>query len=175
MNLTIKQIEIMKVVVAGATAGAVVDIDQLLERLPYKTTKASLQFSLRAVERHGLIDRSFAEHRRERLRRLIAPTELGRAVIGGTGRPAPGPGAAVIDPDAASSDRIAKTLSRKPSPEVMAFYDGLAEKVSEELPAPPLSDSADLIPELDLEPQSLSLPELTFSEPQVFFEEEIVD
>ncbi|MEZ2310759.1 hypothetical protein AB6809_29365 [Paraburkholderia sp. RCC_158] len=158
MNLTIKQIEIMKVVVAGAAAGAVVDLDQLLERLPYATSKESLQFSLRAIERHQLIDRSVAEHRRGRVRRLIAPTALGHAVIGGTGRPAPGPGAAV----GAAAAQVSGPSIKEDAPQV--------------------SGSAALIPELDmgaaevsLEPQLLSLPELTFPEPQVFFEEEIID
>ena len=74
----------MKVVAAGAEGyqTAAVDLDQLLERLPYATTKESLQFSLRALERHALIDRSFAEHRRGRLRRLVAPTETGRQLHG---------------------------------------------------------------------------------------------
>ncbi|HDR9086370.1 TPA: hypothetical protein QDB10_002261 [Burkholderia vietnamiensis] len=88
MNLTIKQIEIMKVVVAGNPDGPT-DIDQILIRLPYATTKESLQFSLRALEKHGLIDRSATEHRRGRIRRLVAPSAMGRAVVGGTPRPEP--------------------------------------------------------------------------------------
>jgi hypothetical protein len=141
MNLTIKQIEIMKVVVAGVSEGAAVDLDQLLERLPYKTTKESLQFSLRAIERHGLIDRSFAEHRRGRLRRLVRTTDLGRAVIGGTGRPAPGPGAAV-----GSAELL---------PEPQVSVEEQDQEVSQELP----------------DPQLVSLPELSFPEPEIFIEE----
>lgn len=141
MNLTIKQIEIMKVVVAGASEGAAVDLDQLLERLPYKTTKESLQFSLRAIERHGLIDRSFAEHRRGRLRRLVRTTDLGRAVIGGTGRPAPGPGAAV-----GSAELL---------PEPPVVVEEQDQEISQELP----------------EPQLVSLPALPFPAPEIFIEE----
>jgi hypothetical protein len=145
MNLTIKQIEIMKVVVAGASEGAAVDLDQLLERLTYKTTKESLQFSLRAIERHGLIDRSFAEHRRGRLRRLVRPTDLGRAVVGGTGRPAPGPGAAV-----GSAEIL-------PEPQVTVEVE--AQELSHNLP----------------EPQLVSLPELSFPEPEISLEEIVFD
>jgi hypothetical protein len=150
MNLTIKQIEIMKVVVAGVGA-ATVDLDQLLERLPYKTTKESLQFSLRAIERHGLIDRSFAEHRRGRVRRLIRATELGKAVVGGTGRPAPGPGAAV----AATEPIFTPEASTMPEPETAS----LPEEISANLP----------------EPEILSLPELLFPEPVDVFEEELIE
>jgi hypothetical protein len=154
MNLTTKQIEIMKVVAAGAIGGAVVDLDQLLERLPYTTTKESLQFSLRAIERHGLIDRSMAEHRRGRARRLVAPTELGMAVISGTGRPAPGPGAAV-------GPRSEPVL-----PEPVSSSPEVETEISQDLPEPEVS-----LPE----PDALSLPELSFPEPQVFFEEQFID
>jgi DNA-binding MarR family transcriptional regulator len=145
MNLTIKQIEIMKVV-AAATAAEPVDLDQLLERLPYATTKESLQFSLRAIERHGLIDRSHAEHRRGRLRRLVKPTDMGRAVIGGTGRPAPGPGSSIG--------------TKSDEPQFVASSDPrLMEEVTQDLP----------------EPELLSLPELSLPEPVPFLEEEFID
>jgi len=146
MNLTTKQIEIMKVVAAGAIAGAVVDLDQLLERLPYTTTKESLQFSLRAIERHGLIDRSMSEHRRGRARRLVKPTDLGMAVINGTGRPPPGPGAAV------------GSRSEKILPEPVSHGKAEDLPVSEDLPQPAI----------------LSLPELTFSEPELVLEEQFI-
>jgi hypothetical protein len=146
MNLTTKQIEIMKVV-AAAAADAPVDLDQLLERLTYATTKESLQFSLRAIERHGLIDRSMAEHRRGRLRRLVRATALGRAVIDGTGRPAPGPGSAI------------------------------GTKSDENLPEPALVPKEEAIPvSLDLPGPELSfLPELPLSEPVPLLEEEFID
>jgi hypothetical protein len=125
MNLTTKQIEIMKVV-AAAAASEPVDLDQLLERLTYATTKESLQFSLRAIERHGLIDRSMAEHRRGRLRRLVAATDLGRAVVGGTGRPAPGPGSTIgmrseeVLPVPASKE-VALISENLPEPELLSL------------------------------------------------------
>ena len=53
MNLTDKQIEIMKVVSAAMPVAA--DLDQILERLSYRTSKASLQFSL-------LTGASFLDH-----------------------------------------------------------------------------------------------------------------
>jgi hypothetical protein len=145
MNLTTKQIEIMKVVAAAADEP--VDLDQLLERLTYATTKESLQFSLRAIERHGLIDRSMAEHRRGRLRRLVAATDLGRAVVGGTGRPAPGPGSAI------------ETKSDEPPQFVATSDPRVMEEVTEDLPQPEL----------------LSLPEIAFPEPEPLLEEVFID
>ena len=153
MNLTIKQIEIMKVVVAGAAAGAATDLDQIIERLPYKTTKESLQFSLRALERHELVARSATEYRRGRVRRLIVPTELGHAVIGGTGRPAPGPQSAVA--------REAISLPQS---------SGLDDLVANSLQNERIDESGMLA-----EPEPLSLPELSFPEPQVSLEEILVD
>jgi hypothetical protein len=146
MNLTTKQIEIMKVV-AGAPAAEPVDLDQLLERLTYATTKESLQFSLRAIERHGLIDRSMAEHRRGRLRRLVAATELGRAVVGGTGRPAPGPGSFIGS----------KTEESQPVP--LVEKEEVAPEISLDLP----------------EPELLFLPEVSLPEPEPLLEEVFID
>lgn len=81
MELTTKQLSIMKVIVAGNTDGSVVDLDQILERLDYKTTKESLQFSLRALIAHGLIQKAGRENRRGRSRTLIKPTGMGRGLI----------------------------------------------------------------------------------------------
>ncbi|RQT26042.1 hypothetical protein [Burkholderia contaminans] len=121
MNLTTKQIEIMKVVVAGNTANAEwspSDIDQILERLPYRTTKESLQFSLRALEKHGLIDRSSTEHRRGRVRRLVAPTPTGSAVIAGTPRPEP-----AVRPSAPVLSEVSSELSGPVIPELVAVEE----------------------------------------------------
>jgi DNA-binding MarR family transcriptional regulator len=89
MKLTNKQIQIMQVIVKGEGLDAEkkfipVDLDQLLERLPYKTTKASIQFSIRALVAHDLIHKAGQEVRRGRQRVLLSPTERGKASIAWT-------------------------------------------------------------------------------------------
>ncbi|NTX17943.1 hypothetical protein [Burkholderia cepacia] len=125
MNLTVKQIEIMKVVVAGNAADATwspADIDQILERLPYRTTKESLQFSLRALEKHCLIDRGATEHRRGRVRRLVAPTPTGSAVIAGTPRPEPA-SAPTVRPSAPVVNEVSGELSEPVIPELVTVEE----------------------------------------------------
>lgn len=89
MKLTNKQLKIMQVIVKGDGVDAAgkfvpVDLDQLLERLEYQTTKASMQFSIRALIAHGLMCKSGQEVRRERQRVLLSPTDRGKASMAWT-------------------------------------------------------------------------------------------
>lgn len=84
MLLTSKQQSIMKHIIAGNPNNTAVDIDQLLERLDYKTTKESLQFSLRALIGHGLIRKADRELRRDRVRQTLVPTGFGKQVYAET-------------------------------------------------------------------------------------------
>ena len=79
MHMTAKQIEQMRVICAGNPDGTDLDLDQILERLTYGPSKQSFQFSLRALEKKGLIEDTGRELRRGRSRRVIAPTGLGRS------------------------------------------------------------------------------------------------
>lgn len=81
MHLTDKQIEQMKVICAGNTDGSVVDIDQILERLNYKPSKQSFQFSLRALIKKDLVMKGIRESRRGRERQTIIPTALGSGMF----------------------------------------------------------------------------------------------
>jgi DNA-binding MarR family transcriptional regulator len=86
MQLTNKQVQILNVLVKGEgvdAQGALIpaDLDQLLERLDYKTTKASIQFSIRALIARGLIAKAGMENRRGRKRVLLAPTETGKSLV----------------------------------------------------------------------------------------------
>lgn len=81
MNLTIKQIALLKVVHTGNTDGSPVDLDEILERLDYDTTKQSLQFSLRALIAKGLLEKAGTEKRRNRVRVLFELTSLGAAMF----------------------------------------------------------------------------------------------
>ena len=79
MGLTTKQRSLMEVIVAGNDDGTNVDIDQILERLPYETTKESLQFSLRALVNKGCIQKMPSEIRRTRRRIIYAATAFGNS------------------------------------------------------------------------------------------------
>ena len=77
-----KQRHIIKAVVKGnrAESGEVIswlDIDQLLERIPYTTSKDSMQFSLRHLIKRGFIVNGTPEVRRDRKRRILMPTDKG--------------------------------------------------------------------------------------------------
>lgn len=76
-NLTEKQIEILKLVVKGNSDGSFIDLDQLLERLSYKPSKAALQFSLRFMAERGLLEKKALENRRGSARRIYSCTAKG--------------------------------------------------------------------------------------------------
>lgn len=79
MHLTTKQLSLLKVITAANPDGKPVDMDQILERLDYETSKQSLQFSLRALIEKALIEKGPREVRRARERQTIQATELGMA------------------------------------------------------------------------------------------------
>lgn len=60
MTLTDKQKDIIKTLNLGYERGHLLDLDELLEVLPYKTTKQSIQFSIRALIKKGLVKRAYA-------------------------------------------------------------------------------------------------------------------
>lgn len=78
MNLTQKQQEVLTLLDAGNADGSKLDLDQLLERLSYKPTKAAIQFTIRALIGHELIEKCGQEVRRDRMRVILGPTALGR-------------------------------------------------------------------------------------------------
>ena len=62
MHLTTKQIELLTTIGRRNPDGAAVDLDQLIERLSYQPSKQSIQFSIRALIAHGLMQKaSFVE------------------------------------------------------------------------------------------------------------------
>lgn len=87
--MTRKQVMIMKVIAEGNGKDLdgnliPVDIDQILERIGYKTTKESMHFSLRAMIRNGWIKKGGTVRRRQRRRTVYYPTELGAQMVGNT-------------------------------------------------------------------------------------------
>lgn len=85
MRLTVKQIEIMGILNAGngidAGKFSPCDLDQLLERLSYRTTKDSIQFSIRALVKKELVEKKGTEVRRGRSRVLLSLTKSGKAIF----------------------------------------------------------------------------------------------
>lgn len=84
--MTQKQIQIMKLVVAGNGLNEKgelipVDLNELLERLPYKTSKDSMHFSIRALMRRGMLFKAGLERRRNRMHLVLLPTKLGIASV----------------------------------------------------------------------------------------------
>lgn len=86
MHLTTKQRQIMSCVISGNERcdGILTNwlgVSELVRHLPYKTTRDSLQFSIRALEKKGLIYRGVAELRDGRWHTPVVPTEQGLALI----------------------------------------------------------------------------------------------
>lgn len=82
MHLTTKQRQIMSCVISGNNEckGVLVDwltIAELVEILPYKTSRESMQFSIRALIKKELIEKGKQELRDGRWRTPIIPTTLG--------------------------------------------------------------------------------------------------
>lgn len=81
MIRTKKQLQIMKVIVKGNDDGSFVDMDQLLQRIPYETTKQSMQFSIRKLIQRKLITKHGLESRRGRSHVVFSPTLGGYKLI----------------------------------------------------------------------------------------------
>lgn len=81
MTLTDKQKDIIKTLNLGYERGHLLDLDELLEVLPYKTTKQSIQFSIRALIKKGLVEKGHTRQRTDNRyhRRTLGLTTLGRA------------------------------------------------------------------------------------------------
>ena len=83
MILTTKQKNIIHTLWLGEERGNPLDLDELLELLPYTTTKASMQFSLRALINKGLVTKGVRRQREAgfgQYLRELKLTTLGRAM-----------------------------------------------------------------------------------------------
>lgn len=83
MALTKKQIQLLNTIKSGDDVDDPLDLDDILDALPYQTTKQSLQFSIRALINKGMIERSELRKRGGigQARRTIRLTDFGRAVL----------------------------------------------------------------------------------------------
>lgn len=77
MRITEKQRILLDIIWKKNPDGSSIDMDQLVERAPYETTKDSMHFSIRALVKHGLVEKGPLERRRGRARRIIVLTALG--------------------------------------------------------------------------------------------------
>lgn len=77
MLLTVKQLELLKIIKSGNTDGSLVDLDELIERASYKPKKDSMHFSVRALVAKGLMEKAGTENRRGRRRVLFKILPLG--------------------------------------------------------------------------------------------------
>lgn len=82
-RLTEKQIQIISTIhLHHQENGEDIDMNQLLEELPYRTSKQSMQFSLRALVKKGiLVKRDGLVTRRSRARITYAITQFGRSLL----------------------------------------------------------------------------------------------
>lgn len=78
MYLTQKQTEILSIVAKGNADGTLADLDEVIARASYKPTKQAIQFTIRALVEHGLIEKRGQEKRRNRMRVVFGVTDLGR-------------------------------------------------------------------------------------------------
>lgn len=84
--LTRKQAALMKVIMAGNidVKGSRIgwcDYQQILDRLPYKTSRESLMCSIRILVNQGWIEREGKEIRDGRARQTIAPTAMAIRIL----------------------------------------------------------------------------------------------
>lgn len=79
-----KQTTILNTIVKGNPDGTFQDLDQILEALPYDTTKSSIQFSLRALIKKGLVEKGELRFRDGQHRRVIKPTYRGYQTVRAT-------------------------------------------------------------------------------------------
>ena len=77
MTLTDKQQMVLETLVKGNPDGSFLDLDELIQGVPYETTKASIQFIIRNLIGKGLIYKQTSEKRRARRRVVISPTTDG--------------------------------------------------------------------------------------------------
>lgn len=81
-RLTVKQIQILQTIRKHWEAHYEdIDIDQLLDELPYETSKQSMQFSIRSLIKKGLILKVDCETRRGRSRRVIKITPFAKDML----------------------------------------------------------------------------------------------
>lgn len=78
------QYEVLRIVIAGNLVSdptlQLTDLDEILERTTRKTTKQSMQFTVRALIQAGMIEKAGQVTRRGRFRVTFTATDLGKQI-----------------------------------------------------------------------------------------------
>jgi hypothetical protein len=77
LRVTKKQILLLIAIRKGGELGEFPDIDQVLLNLDYETSKASIQFSIRALIKNNWVAKQELEPRRGQHRRVLSLTQEG--------------------------------------------------------------------------------------------------
>ena len=78
---TRRQRDIMSLIVKGYSAGALLDIDELMDLLANGVSKQATQCSIRFLEKRGVVKRTY-HIRRNKRRMVIEPTPSGVVEFG---------------------------------------------------------------------------------------------
>jgi len=87
MTLSVKQTMLMKVIADGGIEPGeeYIDLDQVIDELErrygWKTSKASLQFSVRSMMKRGMLEKMPQERRRGRSRIIFRATDLAKHFV----------------------------------------------------------------------------------------------
>lgn len=103
--MTAKQLQALKVIANEAQDGEPLDLDTVIARLPYKTTKQSFQFVVRSLIRRELIEKLDRTKLRKKSRRMLQITPLGLCRLNSEFRRAE----EAADPKTCLTDEIEKT------------------------------------------------------------------
>ena len=77
MILTDKQESVLNVIVKGNSDGSFCDLDEVIQRVFYKTNKPSIQFIIRNLIKKGMIEKQETQKRRTRRRIILCATKSG--------------------------------------------------------------------------------------------------
>jgi DNA-binding MarR family transcriptional regulator len=80
-RLTAKQFQILDVLTRGNPDGSFCDMDELISRVGYETSKDSMHFSVRALIKRGFVVKHERESRRGKSRRVLSATPAGYDLI----------------------------------------------------------------------------------------------
>jgi len=81
LRVTKKQILLLTAIRRCGKYGEFPDIDQILHNLGYKTSKSSLQFSIRALVKNNWVTKQELELRRGQSRRVLSLTQEGYRIV----------------------------------------------------------------------------------------------
>jgi hypothetical protein len=76
MNLSTVQHDILNLIAGGSENGGDIDLDEILRRAKHHPSKQGIQFSIRALIKHGLIEKVRYEKRNGARRVIFGVTPL---------------------------------------------------------------------------------------------------